>query len=167
MEQLKKGYYPVYVGEEGYIIITMKAYLAAAEYAGAEDIRFWYDELCYDMIDAETREDEIEGGYFTFMPREPYKFKVGDTICPNPEARADEIFSDLEDAEAMYMLINDHLSALDGQLYDLRIDKLLKSEVAEIDDEIQDIALEMARYEKMLMRIIEYIRIRNLEVKKE
>lgn len=29
MEQLKKGYCPVYVGEEGYIIITMKAYLTA------------------------------------------------------------------------------------------------------------------------------------------
>lgn len=42
MEQLKKGYCPVYVGEEGYILISMKAYLAAAEYAGAEDICFWY-----------------------------------------------------------------------------------------------------------------------------
>jgi hypothetical protein len=87
MEQLKKGYCPAYVGEEGYIIITMKAYLAAAEYAGAEDICFWYDELYYGMIDVETKEDEIEGGHFTFMPRkEECKFKVGDIICPTPEA---------------------------------------------------------------------------------
>lgn len=86
MEQLKKGYCPVYAREEGYIVITMKAYLAAAEYAGAEDLRFWYDDLCYDMIDVETREDEIEGGHFTFMPREDYKFKVGDIICPTTEA---------------------------------------------------------------------------------
>lgn len=86
MEQLKKGYCPVYAGEEGYIIITMKAYIAAAEYAGAEDLRFWYDDLCYDMIDVETREDEIEGGHFNFMPREAYKFKVGDIICPTTEA---------------------------------------------------------------------------------
>ena len=85
MEQLKKGYCPVYAGEEGYIIITMKAYLAAAEYA-AEDLCFWYDDLCYDMIDVETREDEIEGGHFNFMSRKPYKFKVGDIICPTPEA---------------------------------------------------------------------------------
>ena len=86
MEQLKKGYCPVYAGEEGYILITMKAYLAASEYAGAEDICFCYDDLCYDMIDVETREDEIEGGYFNFMPRKAYRFKVGDIICPTPEA---------------------------------------------------------------------------------
>lgn len=86
MEQLKKGYYPVYVGEEGYIIITMKAYLAAAEYAGAEDICFWYDDLYYGMIDIKERSEEIEDKDFEFMPRETYKFKVGDIICPTPEA---------------------------------------------------------------------------------
>lgn len=64
----------------------MKAYLAAAEYAGAEDICFWYDGLYYGMLDAETKEDDIEGEYFNFMPRETYKFKVGDIICPTPEA---------------------------------------------------------------------------------
>lgn len=85
MERLKKGYCPVYAGEEGYILITMKAYLAAAEYAGAEDICFWYDDLYYGMIEVETKE-KFEGGHFDFMPREAYKFKVGDIICPTPEA---------------------------------------------------------------------------------
>jgi len=87
MEELKKGYCPVYAGEEGYILISMKDYLAAAEYAGAEYPCFWYDDLCYDMIDVESREDEIEGGHFNLMPRkEECKFKVGDIICPTPEA---------------------------------------------------------------------------------
>lgn len=94
MERLKKGYYPVYVGEEGYVLISMKAYLAAAEFAGAEDICFWYDELYYGMIDPETKEDEIEGGHFNFMPRkEECKFKVGDIICPTPEADRHYIYT--------------------------------------------------------------------------
>ena len=42
MEKLKKGYCPVYAGEEGYVMITMKGYLAAAEYASAERPHFWY-----------------------------------------------------------------------------------------------------------------------------
>ena len=87
MEQLKKGYYPAYAGEEGYILISMKGYLAAAEYAGAEDPCFWYDDLFYAMIDVESGEDKIEGGHFNFMPRkEECKFKVGDIICPTTEA---------------------------------------------------------------------------------
>lgn len=94
MERLKKGYYPVYVGEEGYVLISMKAYLAAAEFAGAEDLFFWYDELYYGMIDPETKEDEIEGGHFNFMPRkEECKFKVGDIICPTPEADRHYIYT--------------------------------------------------------------------------
>lgn len=87
MEQLKKGYYPAYAGEEGYILISMKGYLAAAEYAGAEDPCFWYDDLFYAMIDVELGEDKIEGGHLNLMPRkEECKFKVGDIICPTPEA---------------------------------------------------------------------------------
>lgn len=88
MEQLKKGYYPVYVGEEGYILISMKGYLAAAEYANAAGVRFCYDDLCYDMIDIKERSEEIEDKDFEFMPSkvEDCKFEVGDIICPTPEA---------------------------------------------------------------------------------
>lgn len=88
MKQLKKGYYLVYVGEEGYILISMKAYLAAAEYAGAEDICFWYDDLYYGMLNIKEGLEEIEDKDFEFMPSkvEDCKFEVGDIICPTPEA---------------------------------------------------------------------------------
>ena len=167
MERLKKGYYPVYVGEEGYVLISMKAYLAAAEFAGAEDICFWYDELCYDMIDVETREDEIEGGHFNFMPREAYKFKVGGTICPNPEARADEIFSDLEDINLVYRAVNKEIISLGASLSDLQYNILNTDAICE-NDRIQGVVLDMERYEKILSRIWEYEKVRRkMEVKKD
>lgn len=165
MEELKKGYRPVYAGEEGYVMITMNAYLAAAEYAGAEDLCFWYDDLCYDMIDVETREEEIEGGYFNFMPRkikedfeEISREEIESNICPNPEGRSDEIFSDLEDVNDMCMLINERIRALAGDLYELHCDMLLRPEEIEIENKVQDIVAEMAQYEKIFLRIIEYIR---------
>ena len=213
MEQLKKGYCPVYAGEEGYIIITMKAYLAAAEYAGAENLRFWYDYLCYDMIDVEAREDEIEGGYFNFMPREAYKFKVGDIICPTTEADRhygytgtnmisaevteikgrnlmeirvkqhkdktligklfhvnpsyfefatniklisdDDIFLDLEDIELVYRAINEKIILLATSIESLEYNTKNMNDTRE-NDIIQDMILDMERYEKILSRIVEY-----------
>ena len=97
MEQLKKGFQPVYYGEEGFIAISMKAYLAAAEYAGAERPHFCYGDVEFLLIDVEAREDEIEAEDFDFMPRkvafdssdeevEGCNFKVGDIIRPTPEA---------------------------------------------------------------------------------
>lgn len=88
MEELKKGNCPVYVGEEGYIAITMKAYLAAVEYANASSSVFWYDGLIYDLINIKERSDEIEDKDFDFMPSkvEDCKFEVGDIIRPTPEA---------------------------------------------------------------------------------
>lgn len=153
MEKLKKGYRPVYEGEEGFIAISMKAYLAAAEYAAAERSHFWYGDVEFLLIDVEAREDEIEAEGYDFMPAEN---ESEDT--ESPEGRSDEICSDLEDAEGMYMLVNERLSELGGQLYDLRCDRLLKPEATEIDGKIQDIVLEMARYEKMVLRILAYIR---------
>lgn len=88
MEKLKKGFCPVYVGEEGYIAITMKAYLAALEYANASSSVFWYDGLIYGLINIKERSDEIEDKNFDFMPSKvkDCKFKVGDIIRPTPEA---------------------------------------------------------------------------------
>lgn len=224
MEQLKKGYCPVYAGEEGYIIITMKAYLAAAEYAGAENLRFWYDDLCYDMIDVEAREDEIEGGHFNFMPREAYKFKVGDIICPTTEAdrhygytgtnmisaevteikgrnlmeirvkqhkdktllgrlfhvnpsyfelatnikliSADDIFLDLEDIELVYRAINEKIILLATSIESLEYNTKNMNDTRE-NDIIQDMILDMERYEKILSRIVEYEKVRKqMEVKR-
>lgn len=114
MEQLKKGYYPVYVGEEGYVMITVKAYLAAAEYAQAEKSYFCYGDVCFEMIDVNNRSDEIEAEDYDFMPRkvdfdssdkevEGCKFKVGDIIRPTPEADNHYIYtgSDLIEAEVV------------------------------------------------------------------
>ena len=174
MEQLKKGYCPVYVGEEGYILISMKAYLAAAEYAGAEDIWFWYDGLYYGMLDAETKEDDIEGEYFNFMPRETYKFKVGDIICPTPEAdrhydytgtnmiSADEIFLDLEDIDLVYRAIDEKMSNLGGAIY------YLKSWREDLNEKLEDLSKELNRYEAIFDRIVEYEKVRKqMEVKKD
>ena len=180
MGELKKGYCPVYGGEEGYILISMKAYLAAAEYAGAEYPCFWYDDLYYDMIDVESREDEIEGGHFNFMPRkEECKFKVGDIICPTPEAdryydytgtnmiSADDIFSDLEDIELVYRAINEKIILLGGSIANLLYNTKNTNSICEYD-RIQDIMLDMERYEKILSRIVEYEKVRKqMEVKKE
>lgn len=95
-------------------------------------------------------EDEIEAEEFDFMLR-----KREDAT---PEARADEIVSDLEDAEAIYMCVTERIRALAERLYDLYCDRLLKPEATEIDKNIFDIVTEMGRYEKMLSRILEYIR---------
>ena len=69
IEKMKQGYYPIYVGEEGFIVITMKAYLAAAEYADAEVPHFWYGDVCFDLLDVVNRSEEIEAEDFDFMPR--------------------------------------------------------------------------------------------------
>lgn len=226
MEQLKKGYCPAYAGEEGYIMITMKAYLAAAEYAGAEDPCFWYDDLFYDMIDVESGEDKIEGEHFNFMPRkEECKFKVGDIICPTPEAdrqynytgsnmisaevieikgrnlmeirvkqheektllgklfhvdpsyfelarnikliSGDDIFSDLEDIELVYRAIEERILLLAGSIANLQ-DNTKNTNAICGNDRIQGAILDMERYEKILSRIVEYEKVRNiLEVKRD
>ena len=160
MEQLKKGYSPVYAGEEGYVMITMNGYMAAAEYAGAERSHFWYGGVEFLLIDVEAREDEIEAEEFDFMPA-----KIEEDF---EEISPEEIESpDLEDAEAMYRLINDRLRLLAARLYEMRCDRLLQPEATKIEDNIQDIVTEMERHEKMLSRIMAYIRAKNLEVKKE
>ena len=162
MEQLKKGYCPVYVGEEGYIVITMKAYLAAAEYAGAEDICFWYDDLYYGMLDVETKEDEIEGGHFTFMPR-----KIESGICPNPEGRSDEIFSDLEDIDLVYRAIDEKMSNLGGAIYYLKSWREDLNEIR-LNEKLEDLSKELKRYEAIFDRIVEYEKVRKqMEVKKD
>lgn len=87
LELVKKGYQPVYEGEEGYIVITLKAYLKALECADASEVYFIYNGLWYDLIDANERSEEIEDRDFDFMPDEALqsKFKVGDLIVPTPE----------------------------------------------------------------------------------
>ena len=165
MEELKKGYCPVYAGEEGYIIISMKAYLAAAEYAGAEDPCFWYDDLCYDMIDVESREDEIEGGHFNFMPRKEadrhYDYTATNMIS------ADDIFSDLEDINLVYRAVNKEIISLGASLSDLQYNILNTDAICE-NDRIQGVVLDMERYEKILSRIWEYEKVRRkMEVKKD
>lgn len=180
MGELKKGYCPVYGGEEGYILISMKAYLAAAEYAGAEYPCFWYDDLYYDMIDVESREDEIEGGHFNFMPRkEECKFKVGDIICPTPEAdrhydytgtnmiSADGIFSDLEDIDLVYRAIDEKISNLGGAIYYLKSWREDLNEIR-LNEKLEDLSKELNRYETIFDRIVEYEKVRKqMEVKKE
>ena len=122
MEQLKKGFQPVYYGEEGFIAISMKAYLTAAEYADAERYHFWYGDVRFDLIDLDNRSEEIEAEDFDFMPRkvafdssdeeaeldsdkevEGCNFKVGDIIRPTPEADNHYLHtgSDLIEAEVI------------------------------------------------------------------
>lgn len=162
MEELKKGYCPVYDGEEGYIFISMKAYLAAAEYAGAEYPCFWYDDLCYDMIDVESREDEIEGWQFNFMPR-----KIESGICPNPEGRSDDIFSDLEDIDLVYRAIDEKISNLGGAIYYLKSWREDLNEIR-LNEKLEDLSKELNRYEAIFDRIVEYEKVRKqMEVKKE
>lgn len=164
IEKIKKGCQPVYYGEEGFIVISMKAYLTAAEYAGAESSYFYYGDVCFDLINVNNRSDEIEAEDFDFMPlklEEDFE-EISPEEIESPEGRSDEIVSNLEDAEAMYMLINDRLRLLAARLYELRHDRVLNPEVRKIDDNIQDIVAEMERYEKMLSRIIAYIRAKKL-----
>ena len=165
MEKLKKGYLPVYEGEEGFIAISIKAYLAAAEYADAVRSRFWYGDLFFDLIDVIVRSEEIEAEDYDFMPAEIER-EDADSMAPETEseARADEIFPDLEDVNDRYMLIAAGIRALAVDLYELHCDMLLRPE--EIENKIQDIVAEMARYEKIFLRNTEYIRKKS-EVKKE
>lgn len=112
IEKIKKGCQPVYYGEEGFIVISMKAYMAAAEYADAESSYFWYGDVYFEMVDLNNREDEIEAEDYDFMPAEiewedadsmaaetesedaePCKFKVGDIIFPTPEAHKEYVYT--------------------------------------------------------------------------
>lgn len=70
IKKIKKGCQPVYYGEEGFIVISIKAYLAAAEYAGAESSYFYYGDVCFDLINVNNRSDEIEAEDYDFMPAE-------------------------------------------------------------------------------------------------
>ena len=188
MEQLKKGFQPVYYGEEGFIAISMKAYLAAAECAGAERSRFCYGEVCFDLIDVIDRSEEIEAEDYDFMPAEiewedadsmapetesedaysmPCNFKVGDIIRPTPEARSDDIFSDLEDIDLVYRAIDEKMSNLGGAIYYLKSWREDLNEIR-LNEKLEDLSKELNRYEAIFDRIVEYEKVRKqMEVKKD
>lgn len=138
MEELKKGYCPVYA--------------EVIEILGNHKIRIKVKK--HKVEDMTGKEFIVSDRYFEFMPN----IKL---------ISADDIFSDMEDIDLVYRVIDEKISNIGGKIYYLKYCQT-DSEKLKLNEKIEDLESDRKRYDHILNRIVEYEKVRKiLEMKKD
>lgn len=110
-----------------------------------------------DLIEIEVRQhinNEFIGESFYVEPAY-FELAEGDKQFPPIT-----FFQEVEDIKAVYFVIANESAKLGMSLYNLYCDSLLNPKDAVVQYRIQSLMAERARYEKILLRLADYIEVR-------